>query len=378
MIKKFFISCTCIVLLMLTGCWDSRETNDIAIIAGIAVDQGTNQKYKVTSQIINIPNVSSMDGSAAAGKPYFNIIFEGSSVHDALHKDINSQSRSLYYSHSQILLMSEDVVKDDVIPVIEGFVRNPEVRTILFPFIVRGQAGKLLDFNSTTEDIPAMYISHLASYSQDALCDAYILTLHELLHVLQSDTSSIVLGQLKYDAPSDCVVYDGSAVFKNHKMIGTLSNEETRGLIWATRKISKGSIAAKCPESDAFFTAHFLGSQNKTKVFIKDDEITAEIKVQAHGKIHEFPCSLDLLEEESLPKIEDIISKKMEQQIQSAFEKSKEYNADIFQLGDALIRKYPKLKDDLVNNWEQKYLKVKVKIDVSVELSEVGLFFNLE
>ncbi|MCG8485010.1 MAG: Ger(x)C family spore germination protein [Clostridia bacterium] len=378
MVKKFlFIFCIC-VLLSLTGCWDSKETNELAIVAGIAVDQSTSQKYNVTSQIINIPNISSQDGSESSRKPYVNISSEGQTVHDALHNDINTQSRSLYYPHSQILLISEDIVKDSIYPVIEGFVRNPEVRTILWPFITKGEAKQLLAFDSKTEDIPAMYIGHLASRSQDALCDAYIQTLHNSLHVLQSDTSSLVLGMLKYDKTADCIQYDGSAVFKHNKMIGTLNKEETNGIIWCTKKISTGSLLAKCSESEEYFTVHIESSQNKITVSMKDEQITADIKVHAKGNIHEFPCSVDLLKEESLHKIEDMISKKIQQQILSAVKKSKEYNADIFQLGDRLIRKYPHRKDELVSSWDQLYPKIEININVSVEIPEVGLFFNFE
>ncbi len=48
----------CSILLLLTGCWDKVELNEISIVTGIAIEKGEKGKFLVTVETINAPQLS--------------------------------------------------------------------------------------------------------------------------------------------------------------------------------------------------------------------------------------------------------------------------------------------------------------------------------
>ena len=98
--KKIRISLLILIILINSifnaGCWNYREVEKISTVAGVAIDKGVNNQYKMTVEIIQI---SSGKDSKMASKI---ITEEGKTMFDAARNIISLTGRRLYWSHARL------------------------------------------------------------------------------------------------------------------------------------------------------------------------------------------------------------------------------------------------------------------------------------
>lgn len=86
-----------ILSLILTGCWNSRELNDLAIVSGIGIDlTANNGEFRVTFQVVN-PSASSTSMGSGNGMPAVTVISASDrTVFGALRKASKRATRQLF------------------------------------------------------------------------------------------------------------------------------------------------------------------------------------------------------------------------------------------------------------------------------------------
>ena len=121
-----------IILLFLTGCYDYKELNPIAIIGGTSIDKKDNN-YIVKIQVINPQNVKE---SSSSNDTSF-VIYEGISnnLQEAYRKITNDSPRFTYSDHMQVLFLGENILKEDFSEVMDFLMRNPSVRNDFYVLI---------------------------------------------------------------------------------------------------------------------------------------------------------------------------------------------------------------------------------------------------
>jgi spore germination protein KC len=83
--KGFISKCLLILLVLssLTGCWNRRELNELAIAVAIGIDK-SNGEYKVSTQIVNPGEMSSKQSSGGGSAPIVTHHTSGKTVIEAL------------------------------------------------------------------------------------------------------------------------------------------------------------------------------------------------------------------------------------------------------------------------------------------------------
>ncbi len=96
-ILSFFLILSQCVLL--TGCWDNKELNQLAIIVGAAIDKEKNNKIKLTVQVF-IPQSQSGGQQSSSGKAQVEIKSAvGTNLADAASNLQREYSRKLFWGH---------------------------------------------------------------------------------------------------------------------------------------------------------------------------------------------------------------------------------------------------------------------------------------
>ena len=87
---------------LLTGCYNHRELNDLAIVSAIAIDY-TDDKFNLTIQVVN---PKKQQDASSASEPDF-IVYESSSktLQEGFRKIINTSPNRIYGSHMQVLVI---------------------------------------------------------------------------------------------------------------------------------------------------------------------------------------------------------------------------------------------------------------------------------
>ena len=113
-----------IVPLLLTGCYNYQELNDLAITTGMSIDYDKETKqFKVIAQVIN--PVKEQDAKSSTETSFINYTSKGKSLREAIRTIILDSPKRLYGSQLQILILSENVLDEKLPDIIDFFIREP-------------------------------------------------------------------------------------------------------------------------------------------------------------------------------------------------------------------------------------------------------------
>lgn len=147
-----------ILSLILTGCWNSRELNDLAIVSGIGIDlTANNGEFRVTFQVVN-PSASSTSMGSGNGMPAVTVISASDrTVFGALRKASKRATRQLFFAHSQLVVVGESLARSGIEGLFDIFERSHELRLNSPVLISRNSdAASVLKILTTLESLPSM------------------------------------------------------------------------------------------------------------------------------------------------------------------------------------------------------------------------------
>jgi len=172
--------------------------------------------------------------------------------------------------------------------------------------------------------------------------------------------------------PSARINYDELAVFKKDKLVGWLTERESKGYNDIVNKVKNSVTAISCPkEGKATIEIIQLDSKMKGKINKGKPEVDINIKVK--GNVGEVDCQINLNDQETIVKLEKSTEKKMKENVNLAIKNvQKQYNSDIFGFGEAIHRSNPKEWKKLKKQWDVEFpeMTANVKVDVKLEHTE--------
>ena len=378
-------------LILLTGCWDKKELNELAIAVGLAIDQAEDG-YKLSVQIVN-PSEVSPQANASGITPATVRSKQGETIYEAIRKLSLTNSRRIYTSHLRLLVINEDVAKEGITEVLDFLSRDKDFRPDFFIMIARNsKAEDILKVQTVTETIPANALYTLLKTSSKIWGETVSIDLRELLDMIAIPGKSPVLsgmevigdlkeGETKANTETtDSLAkfnYLGLGVFHKDQLVGWLNEEEGKGYNYITDKIKNtvGSIA--CPEEGEMSIEVM---RSKTKQRAKMDasgKPKIEVHVRAEANIGETDCSFDLMNIKEINELE----KKVEKDITDIIDKTvhkvqEEYKTDIFGFGETIYRTYPKVWNEIKEEWREHFANLDVQAKVKVDIKQLGVIGN--
>lgn len=117
-------------LVLLTGCWYQRETNELDIVSGLSVDY-LDRQYAVTAEIIEpqmIPNPSH-SGSAGDGPRSVLVYGQGHTLSEALQDLGHKTSRLLFWASMEVVVVGRAAAAaHGIAPLLLAFGHGPGMR----------------------------------------------------------------------------------------------------------------------------------------------------------------------------------------------------------------------------------------------------------
>jgi len=167
-----------------------------------------------------------------------------------------------------------------------------------------------------------------------------------------------------------------TAVFKRDKLIGTLDEKESRGLLWVLGKIQKGVISFTAANSSEVVSIEVTRAHSAVNAKINDTgELVINIFVRMEGNLADQTGMVNLSDFEVRRSIEASLAETIKDEIRSALNKAqKELKSDVFGFGGAFFRAYPRLwRDTLEKRWDELYPFISVNIDVKAYVRRSNL-----
>lgn len=369
------------LIFFLTGCYNYRELNDLAIVSGISINK-TDDIYQVTAEVVN---PKKQQDASNSNEPDF-IIYKstGDSLQEALRKVVKEAPKKLYGAQIDILIIDEELAKNDLKSIFEFFARDPEIRSEFYVLV--GKDTELLEATTPLENISSKKILESLKSSSDYFGNSNLVTYHDLINQFLNPNLEIVLPSIEIvgnekaaeglnnieTTTSEAVsVISDLAIFKNNKLIGYLSEEDSimYNLIMGN---SKTPLIRTEYDNNQYVVNEIINYKSGIEVNVKDKKITISVKGKANIVELNYDCNLE--DEKTIEQLQKDLNEEIEKKIKDSMNNTrKKFNSDIYGIRDLFYKKSPKEYNKMKENWYDdiyKYLKIEVKS--KIELFEKG------
>ncbi|MGA4515731.1 spore gernimation protein GerC [Solibacillus silvestris] len=371
---------------ILTGCWDKRELNELAITLALGIDKVEGEdEYEVTAQVVVPSAVSMKDGTGGATVTLFTE--NGETVYEALRRMTKVSPRKIYPGHLQMLIIGEELAKEGIGESLDLLARDWELRPDFYVVVAKDvTAREILNVTTDLESIPASKMFAGLKVSEKAWAGTYGVTLDELIVDLISEGKEAVLtgiqlagnkqiGSTQQNIESISkpaqIKYDNLAVFKEDRLMGWLTEQDSRGYSGITNSVKSTVTSISCP-NEGKSTIEVTNFHSKVEGNIVHGKPEVNIHTKAEGKVGEVRCKIDLKNPEAIQELEKIYEKEATRIINETIDVlQQEYQSDIFGFGEAIHRSNPQEWDQIKENWDEEFsdLTVNVKVDMKIRLT---------
>ncbi len=371
----------------LSGCWSKKELTDLAFIIAVGLDKTTDGKYVATFQVVNPGNIAgaTQQGGGSGGLPVTLYTSTGDNLVEANRKGSKKISRLLYYAHTNLVVIGEELAKEGISDVFDVVERNPQFRTTATVVIAHHRtAEEILKVLTPIDKIPANKIIKTLQFTEKVWGQNMEVHAGEIIEDFSLAGKEPVISGFRLTGdvekgkqqtnvqsiePNAQLHADELAIFKGGKLIGWMSGEAARGVAWVLNKIrqtvitfdwekKKEAVAYKVMRSKTNVTAHM----NKGKPVIS-------IHVETEGDIGETFVPLDLANPKQIVALEKEIQKEIQKEVMKAVKRAQQEKSDIFGFGEVLHRAYPHEWKNIKKEWNNQYfpqLEVNVKVDAFI------------
>lgn len=376
--KGYYVAMLCCTFLVLAGCWDKKELNEVAVVMGVGIDKGENRQIRLTAQVIK-PNPKER-GVASGGSeiPTWSLTASARTVLDAVNQLNRISPRRLYWPHTQIIIFGEDLAKEGLAPVLTYFERDKDARSGAYVAVTHGTAEDLLNQRIELGSIPAKAMADLFEKAEKRQLSVRAATLRQFAQDLITkgiDPTIDVIDPKKIREKKETYQISQIAVFKDDQLKGFLSPDEATGISMASGKYKGSIFPVPCPGSkQEYITFLATDFQRRGKPSLNQKQIVMKYNVFIEGNIGDQNCGGTTMDQAFLSSVNQNLSEKVKQMLLKGFNNSKKFHSDAYGIGREIYRYLP-------NIWSEKmktnYLD-NVKLDITVEASvrRSGLIFD--
>lgn len=394
MMRKIFVISLLMVLMVpvLSGCWNQKELTDLAFVMAMGIDKGDNKKFEVSFQIVNPGNVSSGQNGAGQGLPIAVYTSSGNTLTEAARNATKMISRRLYYSHTNLIAISEEVARDGILDIMDGLDRDPEFRTTTQIVVARhSTAEELVSALTNLDKLPVNKITKELKTTESMLGENTRINIDDFLAGLVSNGKEpvingyIVKGNKEQIGKADdlqttktktFLEADGLAVFKNGKLTDWFEHEKARGVVYVLDKVQSTDINIPWNGKKHAITMVPIRTKTKVSVHFKKGKPFINIAIEDEGWISEANTDVDLTNPKVIEKIDKLVEKEIKQQVMESIKDAQKIKSDIFGFGEKVHRANPKLWKKLKGNWDNQFAELKVNVKVDSYVRREGIRTN--
>ncbi|MGI8317023.1 Ger(x)C family spore germination protein [Halobacillus mangrovi] len=370
---------------LLSGCWDTKELNEVAFVTGIAIEQGEDAKFKVT---VGVANASQLNSQKSEGNtPSVTFSLEGNSISELLDKMNVGLTRELRYSHTRTLVISEEIAREGTSDFLDYLERSGQFRNDFNILIAQNiSAADILKTNFPIQKIPSLKIHNQTSALFEEWGGDPNIRLSDFISALTSKgrhpvvEAVTIVGSPKQGKsvennkslePESLVTLGGVGVFNEDKLIGYLNLEETRAYVW-TQDLIQTTLTVPCGEQK-YMDIRILNSKSTIHVNYDGEIPNFQVKIVAEALLNGTQCSANLEKIETYKKYEKDIEEMIESIILTTITKVQdEYEVDIFGFGDTMRRQHYNQYQAVKDNWDEEFIKANIDTQANVFLRRAG------
>lgn len=331
-----------LLILLLSGCYDYHELNDLEIVSSIIIDKEEGEY---------VTYIEVLDTSDSADKGSYFLKGHGKSFEEALDNVFFDSAQEPFYSHMNALIFSESVANDGLEEFYDFLLRDTDFRKDFYLFVTES-VEDLLDYEPKPKESMGEKIKMSAMRNLEKNGRYMTSNLREVIYHYLRDNVYII-GSMAVDE-DDLVLKDTFAFVDNKKDIRI----EEDAVLVANILYEKNNVFS------IFGDYSYLIHEYKAGKKIKKDKISISIK--GNARILNATDNSSLMAEEVLVH-QEAMNERIEKKFLEAIEYSRKMDVDIYNLNYSYYLYYPKeVKSD---TWKS----VSIDVKSNVSISEKGI-----
>ncbi|MFB9758948.1 Ger(x)C family spore germination protein [Ectobacillus funiculus] len=383
----FCLLCVCTVFL--TGCWDQRELNKIALVMALGLDKAKGkEEYRVSYQVVNPTEISGKTGTGRT-TPVTVYSNSGSTIFEALRNAAEVTPRQLMISHISIIVIGEELAKEGVHGILDFFERDDEGRLTSNLLIAKNtEAKEVLKTLTPIERVPAIAIEGKLETMVKKLSKGYSVELDEVIRgALRKGGGPVISGVelignaksgakasgIKITTPAAVIRISGLAMFKQGKLVGWLNGETARGTTVINNKLRGSAVTIGCKQKKRGLSIEVRRSKTKIRTSVRNHIPTIHLFIKQEGSIGQIFCAIDLKKSKEIRKLEKKWAQEMKKEVQEAIAQAQKKQTDVFGFGEALERTNKHEWIKMEKNWGNLFAKSKVEVHVETRIRRPGM-----
>lgn len=350
-----------------------KEIDRRIFVGAIGIDKNEENKYDVhfTSPVVR--EIAGGEGGGGGGgktKPVMLVSSTSETIIDAARNVALRMSRSLFFEHMRAVVIAEDVARDDLKPILNTFIRQPEFNRRSRVAIAKGTAKDVLRVEPWIEKLKATYIENL--YRNSNLSGKFIeMDLGDFMHHLHSSKGNALVSRIVPN--KEQVNIGGAAVIKNYRLAGWLSEKETQGTNFFRGKVRGGSVVVYAKKQKCYITYIIIKAKRKLQLISADQIPKLLLRVNVEGNVASTSEG-SFISEDNVEEIEKLVEKHIASQINKALDKiQKQYRVDVLDISDYLFKYHPNIWSKYKSDWDNIFPDIDVEVEVDAKVKNIGV-----
>jgi|AGTN01.2.fsa_nt_gi germination protein, Ger(x)C family len=358
------------------GCQSARDLNELVIVMGIGMDADEEKpdNIKLIAQIVLPEKMSSSPAggmSSGEGGPYYNLESSAKNTFEAVRGYTHMETGKLYVAHAQVFVIGREIAERGIAPYMDFFVRAKETRPTTKIAISETTAGDVLEVKPTLTLLPATNIEKLVE-GQVANSQSKEANVLDYINAMQSSTTSLIapILRIKERDGEKSIYISGMAVFKKDRMVGELSDHESRGVLWVLGEVQSTVVNVDICGGVASFEV--LSAKSEVSPVVSDGKVTMKISVSVTAELSEQTCKENLATQDNIKNLQALVGETICGEIVLAFNKAAALDADVYGFGEMVHKHYNEMWRDMEPNWDKLFPEITLDIKADVAIISAG------
>ncbi len=360
--------------LLLSGCWDHKEVQDINYITALGIDYKDN-KYIIYVQMLDFATIAKQESSKPTEKaPIWVGRGTGTTLTEALIDLYTSSQQRVSWGHVTALVLTESVLQPKQLSQVFDLTnRSQEIRYTKWLYGTKDKMEDLFTVSPFFQLSPLHSLLHEPRESYVQFSFIRPIQFVNFIRLYREKAATVILPSLHISTQNwsenlkqhPILEVNGGFLIKNKELMGWLKRSDLLGTRWLASANTHAAVIVKA-DGEAIGSIRLENPHSSIEVIRRPDNASYRIKLNVTGTVQTIYKKVGINEMKRLT--EETLRKEMH----NTFHKAALIQADPYELCLQLYRTDPKLWKKLVEQKKEINDETPLELEVDVNLRYWG------
>lgn len=384
-------------LFCMTSCVDSEQLKEIAVVQAIGIDYDKDE-FQLTLQIYS-PKSAGGTSSIDTSKNNATIITtSGTTIADAMRNATLLQGKTIFSGHNRVIVLGRDLSEQGIRQIFSYFNRDARTKQNADVMMASTTANEIVTTNIEQGMLAAETMENMVNnYKRNGLVyDSPYYLLSQSMNVYDGCAAMPIIAMDEAEqeqagqsdgneengseAPEQIQTVNklkltGTAVFRDYKLVNTMDENQTRGLLLLDNQLKQSVIVAEEERLGKASVGIYNSNSSLKPVFGEDGSITFLLKAHLRASLDEVLLpQQEYLTEQAIKNLERSCETILAEEAVSAFQTAvNNSQSDILYLKDSILKSDRSVWNRVTGSFTEALPKMQIKTDITVTIDRMGL-----